>query len=303
MSQTQATRRVRQDPALQPPDVVGAASSSGGWPYYRGRAPRIEPTAWALLGLGHRRDVAAREAIRQGRRFLHGCQRADGLLVEPGLPGANYAWNGLALLALNDRDDGPVVDRLATGLLSARGIRIEGDSTAVRVDRQLQAWSWTEGTFSWLEPTAWCLLALKVRRVQAPIVAERIAAAEAVIADRVCQPAGWNYGNSQVLTQDLRPYVPTTALALLAMQDKRSEAFVARGLDWLLANALSERATLALSLAAIALAVFDRPVDTLLAALEAQVRRTAALENVHLQALAGFALTLPLHGARAVRIP
>jgi len=173
----------------------------------------------------------------------------------------------------------------------------------VRVDRQLQAWSWTEGTFSWLEPTALCLLALKVRRVEAPIVAERIAAAEAVIADRACQPAGWNYGNAQVLTQDLRPYVPTTALALLAMQDRRGEPFVTRSVDWLAANALAERAAMALSLAAVALSVFDRPVEAVLAALEEQVQRTAALDNLHLQALASFALTLPVHRGRAVRIP
>jgi hypothetical protein len=296
MRQAPANRRQRPPAGRAVPDVTAAAVATGGWPYYRGRAPRIEPTAWALFSLIHRSDGHATDAIRQGRRFLHTLQRPDGLLVEPGMPGANYAWNGLALLALNDRDDGPVVDRIATGVLAARGIQIEGDSTAVRVDRQLQAWSWTEGTFSWLEPTAWCLLALKVRRVQAPIVAERIRTAEAVIADRVCQPAGWNYGNSQVLTQDLRPYVPTTALALLAMQDKRSEPFVANGVAWLAANALSERATLALALAAIALAVFGKPVDDVLGALDEQVRRTAALENVHL-------LTLGDHGARALRVP
>ena len=37
----------------------------------------------------------------------------------------------------------------------------------MRQDGSLQAWSWVDGTFSWVEPTAWCLLLLKKWRLQA----------------------------------------------------------------------------------------------------------------------------------------
>jgi hypothetical protein len=294
--------------ASQPPpggSLVERAAPSGGWSYYPQQPSRIEPTCWAMLAIGpspaSARDTAA---VAGARAFLHGLQRADGLLVEPATPGPNYGWNGLSLLALNAREDLEVVDRLATGLLAVKGVQIEGSGPqVVRQDSRLQAWSWTEGTFSWIEPTAYCVLALKARRVGGPLVAQRLAEAEAVLFDRVCEPGGWNYGNSQVLMQDLRPYVPTTALALLALQDKRDHPIVQRSLEWLASHAVSEPSTMALSLAAIGLQVFGRPITDVLARLQAQQTRTHTLGNAHLMAMATYALALPRHGAIAMRVP
>ena len=119
-----AGRPLATVPGASDPELVALALPSGGVPYYAGRAARIEPTAWALLALTGERDAGSLELTTKGRAFLHRSQRADGLLLEAGVPVPNYGWNGLALLALNDRDDGPVVDRLATGLLKVRGIQI-----------------------------------------------------------------------------------------------------------------------------------------------------------------------------------
>ena len=121
--------------------------------------------------------------------------------------------------------------------------------------------------------------------------------------DRVCDGGGWNYGNSQVLGRDLRPYVPTTALALLALQDKPAHPAVEKSLAWLSAHALSERSTMALSLAAIALSIFDRSDGAVREALAEQDARTGLLDSVHLAALALFAATLDQHRARAMRLP
>ena len=298
--------RARTSQASRRSALVDLAARSGGWSYYADRSSRIEPTCWALLALGPAgADPREAAALTGARTFLRGLQRPDGLLVEPATPGPNYGWNGLALLALNDRDSLDLVDRLAGGLLAAKGIRIEPDApgaSAVRVDSRLQAWSWTEGTFSWVEPTAYCMLALKARRVAGPAVEARLAEAEAVLLDRVCEPGGWNYGNAQVLAQDLRPYVPTTALALLALQDKSHHPVVERSLDWLAAHALAERSSMALSLAAMALHVYGRPEDAVLRELAAQQERSRALGNAHLQAMALYALTLSAHQATALRV-
>jgi hypothetical protein len=284
--------------------LLSLAAPAGGWPYYAGQPSRIEPTCWALLALsGPRMEAREAAAVAQAQTFLRSLARTDGTLVEPASPGPNYGWNGLALLALNGRDDLALADRLSTALLAAKGIRIEDDGAVVQQNSRLQAWPWMDGTFSWIEPTACCLLALKVRRVTAPALAARISEAEAVIADRVCDPGGWNYGNSQVLMQDLRPYVPTTALTLLAMQDKPDHPVVRRSLDWLSAHATSERATMALALAAICLHVYRRPIDEVLALLSAQYARTQALGNAHLLAMVTYALALPAHDARALTIP
>ena len=77
--------------------------------------------------------------------------------------------------------------------------------------------------------------------------------------DRACRGGGWNYGNSNVYGKDLLPYVPTTALALLALQNRRDEPAVVRGLQRLQRDVLSERSTVALSLAIICLRAHDLP--------------------------------------------
>jgi hypothetical protein len=284
--------------------LLAMASASGGWPYYATQPARIEPTCWALLALSGGAAQEDTRASAGARTYLRSLRRTDGLLAEPATPGPNYAWNALALLALNTKDDLNAADRLATGLIAAKGIQLKDSDTPVaRQNSQLQAWSWTEGTFSWIEPTAWCLLALKMRRASASAVAARIREAEAVILDRVCDSGGWNYGNSQVLTQDLRPYVPTTALALLAMQDQRDHPVVRKSLDWLTAHATAEKATMALALAAVCLQVYGRRSDEVLRLLEAQDARTHALDNAHLLAMAAYALALPTHRAAAMTLP
>ena len=55
---------------------------------------------------------------------------------------------------------------LASGLLEGL-TRVRGrslpPSDVLTQNNALQAWPWLEGTFSWVEPTSYCLLALKRR--------------------------------------------------------------------------------------------------------------------------------------------
>jgi len=280
--------------------LLAVRDAGGGWPYYRGRHVRIEPTCWALLALRPTEMVPIHVAT------LRALQADDGWLRDPGTPEVNYAWNGLAALTLQAVPGGAetdVFERLLPKLVETKGVQLGPEHTvAIPQNGRLQAWSWTAGTFSWVEPSAYALLALKVLPDDVPGVSARIPEAEAVLFDRVCPAGGWNYGNSVVLGQDLRPYVPTTALGLLALQDRRDHPAVVSSLDWLEANALSERSAMALSLAALALFVFARPVGQLLDALIAQHSATGFLDNAHLVAMALYALTVEAHGARAFRV-
>jgi hypothetical protein len=218
------------------------------------------------------------------------------------MPGPNYGWNGLALLA--DMSAGGADDvwrqTLTAGLLAAKGIAIEDGASPVRQNNSLQAWSWTEGTFSWIEPTALCTLALKRARVPGPLARTRLAEAEAMMFDRVCETGGWNYGNAQVLGQDLRPYVSTTALALLALQDRRDHPAVVKSVEWLRAHASQEPSTMALSLATVCLDVLGEPAAASRAALERHLATTDSVGNYHLLALAACALTQPPAALRVV---
>ena len=286
--------------------LLDAVRADGGWGYYAGQASRVEPTAWAALAL-----TAGADPIKTGVRrsammkLFAAWQQGSGLLLDPGSATANVGFSGLGLLAMNALGV-PATDavsgRLRGALVAAKGVQLQIDNGPIKQNSRIQAWSWTDGTFSWVEPTAWCMLSLKKTAAADGAASTRIGDGEAMLVDRVCQSGGWNYGNSNAFTQDLRPYVPTTALGLLAMQDRRSTPAVARSLAWLEQHALSEPSTMALSLAAVALSVYDRPAAKVIDALRFQEERTASLDNAHLMAMALYALTSPAHKARAFRM-
>jgi hypothetical protein len=283
--------------------VVRGANADGGWPYYEGHASRLEPTCWALLALagGEPPGVGA------PGRFLTDSQRADGLLLEASIRSEgrpNFGFNGLAVFVMSTiRDLVPAskLSSLVNGLLTVKGIQI-ATSDINRQDNKLQGWSWIDGTFSWVEPTTWCMIGLN--KVPAPTAAlrSRVDEGERLLIDRCCAQGGWNYGNSNMLGQDLRPYVPTTALGVLAMQRRAAEPVAVRSLAWLKQHALAEQSAMALSLALIALRAYDAPADALAANLAAQWERTAFLGNRHLTAMALYALTSGLDRGGAFRV-
>lgn len=245
--------------------LLDARNADGGWAYARGRRSRVEPTCWALLALdrlnhpGVNRDVLLR------------WPRQDGLPIDVSGAPANYAFAALTgVVLMSHQPPAAHIQPIVARLLDARGIKTQ-PTPLIEQDHDLQGWSWVDGTASWVEPTAWALLLLKRARhlslldtrADRSAADERIAVAERLLADRACAQGGWNYGNRRVFGQDLWPYVPTTALALLALQDRPREPFVMRGLDQLQIDAVSERSVLAVSLALIAFRVYGVPHEAL----------------------------------------
>ena len=230
----------------------GARNSDGGWAYHPGKRSRIEPTSWALLAL------AQADAHVSSLEVLRRWPRNDNWLIDiPGAP-PNHAFNAIAGLTLLPSDlTAGVAETIVRSLIAAKGIQLRHDP-AIRQDNTLQAWSWVESTFSWVEPTAWSVLLLKQRLLRGsyPDALERVRVGELMLKDRACPGGGWNYGNSNVYGTDLLPYVPTTALALLALQDQQNDPVVVRGLETLQREILSEPSTVALSLAIICLRVY-----------------------------------------------
>ena len=316
--------------------VLGAASPDGGWPYYAGKKSRVEPTCWALMALSGTADDAVDRSKLAGPhlQWLARTQRADGLLVdEPSAP-VNFTSNGLAACALahlyaqraadavasgsgvasgsrDGRTSGRYVasgfsrtsvnlSRLLDALISVKGLSVNEPDP--RQDNRLQGWPWMADTFSWLEPTAWCVLALKKAGKEKRGAAARIDEADKLIANRVCEAGGWNYGNASVVGQDLRPYVPTTAIALLAMRDRRQSAAVERSVAWLRDARSKEPSATALSLASLALRVYGLPVEDVEARLAEDVDRAIQLGNVQALAMMLYALTAPTHGVKALLV-
>jgi hypothetical protein len=239
--------------------LLAARNQDGGWGYAPGRHSRIEPTCWAELALGRSQtrppDVAS---IRRWKR------QDDWLLDVPGAP-PNIPFNALAALTLLQEPSAitlaqPIIARL----IQAKGLSFR-QTAELGQDNSIQAWSWVDGTASWVEPTAWCLLLLKrVRpRSASQEAAERIRVGEQFLFDRVCHEGGWNYGNPEVYGKKLWPYVPTTAMALLAMQDHREHPVVKQSLQQLKKDVASERSIVALALTIVCLRTYGVSTDSL----------------------------------------
>lgn len=279
-----------QDPANDLRDaLLSGRNTDGGWPYHAGRASRLEPTSWASLSLGESPSSLANWKIS-----------TDGLLAAVGSYSPNFTAHAVALISMRALgiEHAAGNARLIQAIRDVKGKKLRA-SDINRQDNSLQGWSWTPDTFSWVEPTAWCLLALKLWRSEGfEIRTDRIDEGERLLIDRCGQDGGWNYGNSNMLGQELKSFVPTTALGLLALQDRRSLPEVQRSQAFLEQNALSERSGLALSLALIALRIYERPaVGTVRDALLAQVQTTIEFGNQMAAAMALYALTSPDYDA------
>jgi hypothetical protein len=272
--------------------LIAGRNADGGWGYFPGKRTRLEPTCWAILAL----QLTDPSLVDIGP--LSAWPRVEGLLPDGRDGQVNYAFNGLALLAqLALRQGGADTLRLralADGLIACKGLSLPS-SPFSRQNNALQAWPWRFGTFSWVEPSAWCLLALKkaaAARVIEPAL-QRTDEAERLLVDRACRGGGWNYGNPEIFGSDLRPYVPTTALALLAMQDRQDEPTVTQGVTALYERRLSEPSGMALSLALLALRVLNRPAHDVEARLIRQTPATLSLGNHVPVAMALYALAGP----------
>ena len=288
----------RLTPAAIRAALLAARNPDGGWPYYPQHTSRLEPTVWAVLALA--RDADRPAEIDVVVRW----PGKDGWLVDgPADAPVNYPFNALAALACVDRPDRPgagqLVTTIANQLVDVKGLALE-QNNAQRQNNALQAWPWIDQTFSWVEPTAWCTLLLKkIKKQRIPGAAERIATAERVIRDRVCHDGGWNYGSSNVYGQELYPYVPTTAITLLAMQDQRADPAVVKSLKYLETNVTSERTSVALALSAICFAVYGLPIDAIGRALAGPAALSLSRDNVLGLAMSLYALSENPHAMAA----
>ncbi len=239
-------------------------------------------------------------------QWLARTQRADGLLVDASDAPANFTSNGLAACVLahlervRPKADTADLRRLVGGIINTKGMSVSDPDP--RQDNRLQGWPWMPDTFSWLEPTAWCVLALKKAGQRSREATARIDEGDKLIVNRVCESGGWNYGNASVIGQDLRPYVPTTAIALIAMQDRPRTAAVERSVSWLRDSRLKEPSATALALASIALRIHGLPVEDVDMRLADDVDRAVRLGNVHALAMMLYALSSSMHGGKTLRL-
>jgi len=216
--------------------LLKVQNPDGGWGVHPGKPSNIEATAFALLALGVLRDNSLKNSVDRGVGWLVRIQKQDGSFpYMANLREGSWA-SPLAVIALSVlAPEQPAALRGAEWVLrqKGRGLGLVGtlqywwapERSIVKLNPLLKGWSWTAGTFSWVEPTAYSLVALKKlkSRLNQDQVIARVSEAEKMIYDRMCAGGGWNYGNSNVLGETLWPYPDTTALALISLQDHRTD--------------------------------------------------------------------------------
>lgn len=255
------------------PYLRTAQNDDGGWGFLQGLESRVEPTAWCVLALHEfSDDPGVNEATVRGFGYLERTQLPDGSW--PATPGeergswttAPACWalltrreeardkldRGLNWLLQTTPGDAGVWWRFVRRLTAKRSVSSQSD--------QLYGWSWTQGTASWVEPTAVALIVLRCapKKLLSNDARNRISIAREMLLDRMCPGGGWNCGNPIVYGVAGEPQVIPTVWALLALKDSGTPEFK-KGLNWLEANRDKVRSLTSLALTKIGLDALGRP--------------------------------------------
>ncbi|NLI75320.1 MAG: hypothetical protein GX442_02615 [Candidatus Riflebacteria bacterium] len=131
------------------------------------------------------------------------------------------------------------------------------DNGEVPIDTTIPGWPWRQGSFGWVEPTAWAILAFEAGgRGDHPRAEE----GRRLLLDRSIDTGGWNYGNREAFDQELVPFWDTTALAILALGKSFRDDKIAKGLDFLERNLGDIASPYSLALSLLALEAGNRSV-------------------------------------------
>lgn len=214
--------------------LLAAQHESGGWPYRLAHDPASEPTALACLAL--RDSTEHRAVMRRGLEWLASLRQADGgaaLTAQISQPRwatalVYLAWHQCA--ASDQVDFSTIQANSLKWLLANKGKTFTSNPALYGHDTQLTGWPWVADTHSWVEPTAYAILALRAAGLRQHL---RVREGVALLLDRAMPHGGWNYGNSRMFGSELRPFPDQTGMALAALAGEPRPACVVKGLDFL----------------------------------------------------------------------
>jgi hypothetical protein len=284
----------------------------GGWGAIAGKQSNTESTALGLLAWRSLDDSRENSVLEKAEQWLANTQNPDGSWSY-GAGSKAPSWStALAVMALCDSSvEAERLVRAGNWILAQEGskpgilakliLALSFQKKAVHLNDDLVGWSWTPGSFSWVEPTSYCLIALKKikSRLSVKAVQERVDQAELMIYDRMCEGGGWNYGNAAVYGDPLWPYPDITALALIALQDHKERNDNRVSLRALSKMAETTDSGLAIGWTTICLSVYGEDISELRKRLDQKFARTKFLGETKPVALAILASE---DGARLLRV-
>jgi hypothetical protein len=258
------------------PLLRDAQNSDGGWGFHPGANSRVEPTCWALKALMSllAPGTLDGDAIRRGCNFLIAAQLPDGSWPSTPQEKTGCWVTSLACWVLEGKSEGQkkYSEAIATGLSWVCGDwprdsgwwqrtlrRLSSGKQHAKHNDSARGWGWTPGTSSWVEPTAFALLALETQQGQKlPSAQKRRRLGEALLYDRMCPGGGWNCGNPEVYGVAGEPLVIPTAWALLALRKYPERRENIESIAWMEKNFSAIQAPGSHALAGVCLAAYGR---------------------------------------------
>ena len=184
----------------------------GGCPYYKGNSASAEPTFLAALALFA--SGAPAERAKPILSWALTLQNMDGSVsVNPGHRSQGLWLTAQAAIVFHHYELKENLKRALDFLLSLRSVTVANDPR-LKQDNTLAGWPWVPGTFGWVEPTAWSLIAL---HLSGQAGHPRAVEGRKLLLDRRIPSGGWNYGNPNLDDKELLPFWDTTGLALTAL--------------------------------------------------------------------------------------
>jgi hypothetical protein len=203
----------------------------GGVPYYPGGGPSAEPALLSLLALWA--CGAPPESAKPLLSWVLGLQNTDGSLgIQPGHRDQGNWLTAPAAVVFHKYGLVEARDRALGFVTSLKSETVPNDPN-VRQDNTIVGWPWVRGTFGWVEPTAWSVIALSVCGFATH---PRATEGRRFLLDRQIPSGGWNYGNPGLNDRELLPFWDTTGLALVALGGQPDVGRVRPSLDLLEKN-------------------------------------------------------------------
>jgi hypothetical protein len=216
--------------------LTDRALPDGGFsPHPRARY-RVDATCWAILALGG--DPAMGTLLTRARSRLGADQLPDGrVCISPDHPEAFWPTS-LAIFAWHQSPEHRKNQaRAADFLLRTSGTHFpRAANSPSSHDSNIKGWPWIADTHSWAEPTALALMALKIAEYGDH---QRVKEATRLLLDRQLPHGGWNYGNTFVFDQELRPMPLSTGIVLNALKDQTSLPTIQPSLSYLQSSVVS----------------------------------------------------------------
>ncbi|HOI45739.1 MAG TPA: hypothetical protein PLX50_09025, partial [Candidatus Aminicenantes bacterium] len=255
--------------------LLSFSRPDGGLPYYRGGSSSAEPTILAGLAL-FAAGIPAGRAVPL-LSWTRDLQNADGSLgVNQGGRGQGLWLTAQAAVLFHHYGLRENLERALDFLVKLKSVTA-ANNPRIRQDNTLAGWPWAPGTFGWVEPTAWALIALQLSGLAGH---PRTVEGRKLVLDRRIPSGGWNYGNAALDDKELLPFWDTTGLALTALHGQAGIGPLRPSIDMLEKRQEEIESPCGIAWAVIALRSYGRETAGLRARLR-DLMASSADEDLH----------------------